>query len=278
MKFFMKNHFGKNSLKVIVLAAGQGKRLHHLTNNKPKCMVELFGKTLLQRQIEIYRNCGVSDISVVTGYHDSKINYPDIYKLKNKRYRTTNMVESLFCAQEKLFGSVIVSYGDIIFEKKIIKKLINSENDISIIIDKNWKDYWKIRFNDPIKDAESLVVDKNGFIQSIGQKVDNVEEIEGQFIGLMKFQNDGIKNIKKFYEKIKKISISGSNPINTNLPFEKSFMTDFLQGLINFDYKLKAVSIKNGWLELDSLKDYRLYKKMHVEDTLKKFIEIEDIN
>lgn len=277
MKFFMKNHFGKNSLKVIVLAAGQGKRLHPLTNNKPKCMVELFGKTLLQRQIEIYRNCGISDISVVTGYHDSKINYPDIYKLKNKRYLTTNMVESLFCAQEKLFGSVIVSYGDIIFEKKIIKKLINSENDISIIIDKNWKDYWKIRFNDPLKDAESLVIDKNGFIQSIGQKVENVEEIEGQFIGLMKFQNDGIKNIKKFYEKIKKISISGSNPINTNLPFEKSFMTDFLQGLINFDYKLKAVSIKNGWLELDSLKDYRLYKKMHVEDTLKKFIAIEDI-
>lgn len=273
----MKNHFGKNSLKVIVLAAGQGKRLHPLTNNKPKCMVELFGKTLLQRQIEIYRNCGISDISVVTGYHDSKINYPDIYKLKNKRYLTTNMVESLFCAQEKLFGSVIVSYGDIIFEKKIIKKLINSENDISIIIDKNWKDYWKIRFNDPLKDAESLVLDKNGFIQSIGQKVENVEEIEGQFIGLMKFQNDGIKNIKKFYEKIKKISISGSNPINTNLPFEKSFMTDFLQGLINFDYKLKAVSIKNGWLELDSLKDYRLYKKMHVEDTLKKFIAIEDI-
>ena len=274
----MKNHFGKNSLKVIVLAAGQGKRLHPLTNNKPKCMVELFGKTLLQRQIEIYRNCGISDITVVTGYYDSKINYPDIYKLKNKRYLTTNMVESLFCAQEKLFGSVIVSYGDIIFEKKIIKKLINSENDISIIIDKNWKDYWKIRFNDPLKDAESLVLDKNGFIQSIGQKVENVEEIEGQFIGLMKFQNDGIKNIKKFYEKIKKISISGSNLLNTNLPFEKSFMTDFLQGLINFDYKLKVVSIKNGWLELDSLKDYRLYKKMHAEDTLKKFITIEDIN
>lgn len=274
----MKNHFGKNSLKIIVLAAGQGKRLQPLTNNKPKCMVELFGKTLLQRQIEIYRNCGISDITVVTGYYDSKINYPDIYKLKNKRYRTTNMVESLFCAQEKLFGSVIVSYGDIIFEKKIIKKLINSENDISIIIDKNWKDYWKIRFNDPLKDAESLVVDKNGFIQSIGQKAKNVEEIEGQFIGLIKFQNDGIKNIKKFYEKIKKISISGSNLLNTNLPFEKSFMTDFLQGLINFDYKLKAVSIKNGWLELDSLKDYRLYKKMYAEDTLKKFITIEDVN
>jgi len=274
----MKNHFGKNSLKIIVLAAGQGKRLQPLTNNKPKCMVELFGKTLLQRQIEIYRNCGISDITVVTGYYDSKINYPDIYKLKNKRYRTTNMVESLFCAQEKLFGSVIVSYGDIIFEKKIIKKLINSENDISIIIDKNWKDYWKIRFNDPLKDAESLVVDKNGFIQSIGQKAKNVEEIGGQFIGLMKFQNDGIKNIKKFYEKIKKISISGSNVLNTNLPFEKSFMTDFLQGLINFDYKLKAVFIKNGWLELDSLKDYGLYKKMHAEDTLKKFIVIEDIN
>ena len=119
---------------------------------------------------------------------------------------TTNMVESLFCAKDKLIDSVIVSYGDIIFESHIIEKLINSVHDICVVVDEGWKDYWETRFENPLDDAESLVIDEDGFIVDIGQKVKNIEEIQGQFVGLMKFQNDGLNNIKRFYEKTKKNS------------------------------------------------------------------------
>ena len=104
----------------------------------------------------------------------------------------------------------------------------------------------------------------------------NIQEIQGQFVGLMKFQNDGLNNIKRFYEKTKKMSSSGPNPLNANIPFEKSFMTDFLQGLIHDDHKLNPVIIKNGWLEIDSLKDYELYNRMNSNGNLKKFINFEE--
>ena len=265
-----------NNLKVIILAAGQGERLRPLTKNLPKCMVNLFGKSILERQIDIFRNLGIDDISVVTGYCNDKINLDKIQKFENKNFMTTNMVESLFTAKEKFNDSVIVSYGDIIFESNIIQSLIDSRHDISVVIDKNWQDLWNVRFENPLDDAESLVLDDNEFILKLGQKVENINNIQGQFIGLMKFQNDGIKNTINFYKKMKSISNLSTNPLNPNLPFEKSYMTDFLQGLINNNEKLKAIIIKNGWLEVDSLKDYNLYQKMHLEKILNKLISLED--
>ena len=265
-----------NNLKVIILAAGQGERLRPLTENIPKCMVNFLGKSILKRQIDIFRNLGINDISVVTGYCDDKVNLDNITKFKNKNFMTTNMVESLFTAKEKFNDSVIVSYGDIIFESNIIQSLIDSRHDISVVIDKNWQDLWNVRFENPLDDAESLVLDDNEFILKLGQKVENINNIQGQFIGLMKFQNDGIKNTINFYKKMKSISNLSTNPLNPNLPFEKSYMTDFLQGLINNNEKLKAIIIKNGWLEVDSLKDYNLYQKMHLEKILNKLISLED--
>ena len=263
-------------MRVIILAAGQGERLRPLTENIPKCMVDFFGKSLLERQIDIFKKCGISDIVVVTGYCDDKIQLPEITKIKNEKFMTTNMVESLFTAQEKFDDCIIVSYGDIVFEIEIVQNLINSIHDISIVIDKNWKELWKVRFDNPLDDAESLILDENGVILDIGQKATNIEDIQGQYIGLMMFQNNGIKNIKEFYSKMKKLSSSGSNPLNPNLPFEKSYMTDFLQGLIHFGYKLNSIPIKNKWLEIDSFHDYNLYKKMNSEKILKKFVSFED--
>lgn len=263
-------------MKVIILAAGQGERLRPLTENIPKCMVDFFGKSLLERQIDIFKKCGITDIVVVTGYCDDKIQLPDITKIKNEKFMTTNMLESLFTAQEKFDDSIIVSYGDIVFEIEVVQNLINSIYDISVVIDKNWKELWKVRFDNPLDDAESLILDENGLILDIGQKTTRIEDIQGQYIGLMKFQNNGIKHIKEFYSKIKELSSLGSNPLNPNIPFEKSYMTDFLQGLIHSGYKLNSIPTKNKWLEIDSFHDYNLYKKMNSEKVLKKFVSFED--
>ena len=97
-----------NNLKVIILAAGQGERLRPLTENIPKCMVNFLGKSILERQIDIFQNLGINDISVVAGYCADKVNLDNITKFENKNFMTTNMVESLFTAEEKLDDSVIV--------------------------------------------------------------------------------------------------------------------------------------------------------------------------
>ena len=260
-------------MNAIVLAAGKGERLRPLTNKKPKCLVELFGKSLLEWQVDVFRNAGIQDITVVTGYMSDSINIPSVDITKNENFDSTNMVETLFCAEKKFSNSTIVSYGDIIFEPSVLKKLILSSHDFSIIIDKNWLEYWKIRFQNPLDDAESLKINSDGNITSIGQKISDIKEIQGQYIGLMKFQNSGIYNLQKFYHDSKIKSDSGINPLNPSLDFKKSYMTDLLNSLILENFDLKAIEINNGWLELDSISDLETYEKLHENNTLKHFFD-----
>lgn len=261
-------------MKAIILAAGEGTRLRPLTNDKPKCLVELFGKSLLNYTVELFQKCGISDITIVTGYLPNLIKIPNVSYRNNKNYNSTNMVETLFCAKDKLENSVIISYADIIFQKNILEELIDSKNDISVVIDSNWEEYWKLRFENPLDDAESLILDEQNYIQNIGKKTQTISEIQGQYIGLMKFQNDGLINLINFYENAKNLSIQGSNPLNSNVPFEKSYMTDLLQGLINHGNKIKAIPVHNGWLEVDSVDDYKLYEKMNKDGSLSPFFSI----
>lgn len=263
-------------MNVIILAAGKGTRLSPFTDNKPKCMVELFGKSLIEFQLSSFEKFGINDISIVTGYKSDSFNFKNVNYFHNSNYEITNMVETLFCAIEKFNETVIVSYGDIIFEDKVLQKLIDSEEDFSIIVDKNWRRYWEMRNEDPLEDAESLEVDTHGNISSIGQKVEDITKIQGQYIGLMKFQGRATNAIKNFYKRMKNEAKKGKNPLNPNLPFEKSYMTDLLNGLIKDGLKLKAIEIENGWLELDTVSDYELYEKMEKDHKLSEFFKLGD--
>ncbi len=263
-------------MKAIILAAGEGKRLRPLTEKLPKSMIKIFGKILLQIQIETMKRCGINEIIVVTGYKSDLINIPNLTYENNPDFKNTNMVETLFCAKDHLDGEIIVSYADIIYERNILKKLIDTENDFSIIIDKNWKSFWEKRFDEPLNDAETLKINSDGNISEIGQKTKNISEIEGQYIGLMKFSSNGTKILREFYDKCKNNSENEKNPLNQKIPFKKSYMTDLLQGLINESFQLKPVFIEGGWIELDSIDDFKLYNKLFDEDNLKQLIDLDE--
>jgi L-glutamine-phosphate cytidylyltransferase len=261
-------------MKVIILAAGEGTRLRPLTLNNPKCLVELFGKSILQWQIDTFNDFQIKNIIIVKGYLEKKINLPNITYYINEKFSTTNMVETLFSARNEMNESIIVSYGDIIFEKNVLNELLTSQADISLVVDTNWLNYWKQRFKEPLDDAESLVIDDEGNIISIGQKIKKLDQTQAQYIGLMKFQGKGLEQLKSFYDQSKALSKSGKNPLNPNLDFNKSYMTDLLQGMINNGIKIKAIPIKNSWLELDSYNDYLLYSQMYENKTLSEFFDV----
>ena len=264
-------------MKAIILAAGEGKRLRPLTKEIPKCMVKLFGKSILERQIGVFQKAKIEQIIVVNGYKKEKIIIPNIQQYHNLDYNSTNMLETLFCVEKEFEECIIISYGDIIFEDKVLKSLLESNEDISVIIDKKWEKYWHARMDEPINDVESLKTNSDGFITNIGEPVKKLEEIEGQYIGLMKFQNEGISRMKEFYKKMKKQSEeTGKNPLNPKIPFKKSYLTDFLRGLINDGNKIKAIPIENGWLELDTYQDYEKYNKWYSNQTLSKFYKVNE--
>ena len=145
-------------MRAIILAAGEGKRLRPYTNDRPKCMVEIEGVSLIDRQIKILRSKGVEEIIIIGGYKSDMLEGKGNKLVTNPRYHETNMVWSLFCAEEFLVGDVIISYGDIVYSSKIISALVNSNYDISVTIDMNWESYWRDRNEESLRRCRNLEI------------------------------------------------------------------------------------------------------------------------
>lgn len=246
------------STKIIILAAGQGTRLRPYTDILPKCMVEYNGNPLLHY---ILKNIDekISKKIIVTGYKSEVISNfvkeKNVYQYHNDLFDTTNMVYSFFKAIEEFDSDVIISYSDIIYKKEILDILINSKNDISVVIDKNWKKLWEIRMDNPLEDAETLKIEGNNIVE-IGKKAKSIDEIQGQYIGLVKFSKHILPRIKDFYFSLDK------NTLYDGKNFDNMYMTSFLQLIIDNVSTINPVFIESGWMEIDSVEDLARYKKI----------------
>ncbi|EGR0436573.1 phosphocholine cytidylyltransferase family protein [Vibrio parahaemolyticus] len=257
--------------KAIILAAGQGTRLRPITNDRPKCLVELKGKSLLERQVKTLNSQGIHDIQVVTGYLSEKIESLGYNTSFNARYKESNMVESLFSAIEFIKNcneDLIIGYGDIIYDEINLEALMKSESEVSIMIDKEWLALWSLRLDNPLDDAETLVMDNEGYITELGKKPENYAQIQGQYTGLIKVKAGKIKDFISFYEDLDR------EVLYDNKNFENMYMTSFIQLLINSGWKVKASLVCNGWLEIDSVEDLIIYEKLAETDELNKFISL----
>ncbi len=259
-------------MKGIILAAGEGKRLKPFTDNNPKCFIQLEDKSILDRQIEAMRSCGVEDIIVIKGHLQEKISRKDVRYYVNPQYDKTNMVMTLWCAEKEFDGNcdIIVSYGDIIYNKEVLQKLIQSSHDISVVVDMDWESYWKARFSDPLNDAEAFKMDSSGKINIIGQKANEIGDIDAGYIGLIKFNVNGIDIFRNSFLNARKVYEDGGKAWGSPREFQKAYMTDMLQGLVNEGNALYAVGINGGWLEIDSSSDFELAKTLFENGKVKK--------
>ena len=146
-------------MKAMILAAGQGTRLKKYTENLPKGMLSFMGQTIIERQIEMYRKCGIENIIVVRGFAADKIGYEGVTYYTNEDYANTNMVESLMAAKSEFDEDMIVSYSDILFEEDMLRVMMKSEADFAVAVDDNWKMYWEKRYGKVDFDTESLSLD-----------------------------------------------------------------------------------------------------------------------
>ena len=153
-------------MKVIILAAGMSSRLRPLTSNKPKCMLKLSNETLIERQIKIFHNHNINDITIVTGYRSEVIDIPDVNYVKNKNYEKTNMNESLFCALEPSDSPILVTYSDIVFEQKIIEQMLEVTDGIRLAVSLNWKKNYQNRRLHPLSEAENVLMENGRILQN----------------------------------------------------------------------------------------------------------------
>lgn len=240
--------------KVIVIAAGMGTRMKGHTEDKPKCMVEFGGKTLLQRQLDAYRECGLSDISLIRGYKKEKINYDGLNYFDNPDFENNNILNSLFYAEDALNGHVIAAYSDILFESHVVTRLLQSDHDISIVVDIDWRGYYEGRRDHPVEEAENVLFDANNNVTQIGKVLTQKEDVHGEFIGMMKLTPRGTDIFKRHFHRAK--ALYWDKPFQRAAVFQKAYITDILQEMVDLGVPVHCVIIERGWKEIDTVEDY----------------------
>lgn len=237
-------------MKGIILAAGRGSRMGGLTADHPKGMIKVGGKSLLEWQMSALRSAGVEDICIVRGYRGDAMRYAGVTYLDNVNWERTNMVSSLLVASDILGKEpCVVSYADIVYSADAVANLLKGEGDVRITYDVKWLELWKLRFDDPLSDAESFRLASDGTLAEIGNRAKTLEEIEGQYMGLLYFNPNGWKRI---------LAVLGEmDPQRV----DKLDMTSLLRTLLP-TCPVHAVPNNDLWFEFDSARDVEIFRTL----------------
>ena len=246
-------------MKAIVVAAGPGSRLMPVTNEMPKCLLEVGGKTILERALEALRENGIEKIVVVRGYCSYLVNYPNVTYYENPNFRKNNILRSLFYAEGEMNDDFIFAYSDIIYSREIVTRLIESETDIALTVDVNWIQTYEGRDLHPISEAE-LVKVENGKVVKIGKGIVHPEEAHGEFIGLAKFSKSGAEVMKAAYNRVAEEHPAA--PFQNAASLEKAYMTDMIQELVDNGSLVQSIDIEGGWMEIDTPQDLERARKL----------------
>lgn len=257
------------SPRVIHLAAGEGTRLQPITDDRPKPLVELGGKSLLERNIQTLTAAGLSDQVVATGYRADQIEALGHQTFRNPVYDETDMVYSLFCGEQHFptGRDLIISYGDIIYEQSLVESLLDCDAPLCVVIDREWQQLWAERFDDPLDDAETLRFDEKYALEEIGGKPSSLEQIEAQYVGLIKIRSDHIDPFTDMYYEL-------SEPTEGNETRSSVEMTHFIQRMIDNNWTVQGVLVDGGWVEIDTTADLELYRSKLESGTLDEFIRL----
>jgi len=232
-------------MRAIILAAGRGSRMKELTEERPKCLVELHGKSLLDWQIEALRAAGIAEIAIVTGYRHELVANRGLFEFHNALWAETNMVSSLACAKDWLSTSpCVVSYSDIFYCSGIVRSLITSNETLSVAYDPDWYRLWTDRFDDPLDDAESFQKSPDGFLVDVGNRPASIEDVQGQYMGLLRFTPSSWDVFETAYE-----NLTSEEKVTIH-------MTGMLQKLITGGcLNLYCIPNREEWAEVDSSRD-----------------------
>lgn len=256
--------------RAIILAAGEGTRLRPYTLDRPKCLVPLAGRPLLEWQVGALRSAGIDDITVVTGYRADQIEALGHTTVHNERFGETNMVASLMCARDRLDGSddVVVAYADLVYEPRVVEALMGTAAPAAITVDRSWQRLWELRMEDPLADAETLRLDDEGNVVELGREPTGIDQIEGQYMGLIGLRAGFVPTFVAAYD-----SLDPAGPYDGR-DRDNMYMTSFLQHLIDHVGPLAAVQVDGGWLEVDTTDDLETYEALLATGELDRYCAV----
>lgn len=238
-------------MEILILAAGKSSRIYKDIKTH-KCLIKINNQTLIKRIVNICNSeKTIRRINIVTGFLTNKIkNELKSYKInfiKNPLFKKKDMVHSIKLGLNKISDDVIISYSDVFYSKRLFRKIIkNMGKRIILPVNKRWLKIWNIRKKDPFLDCETLKYSNKLMLKEIGNKIKNIKDVNGQFMGLIFIPKNETPKLKSLINKNK----------NKNMQ-----TTELINILIKNDIKIKVLESRDFWYEFDDYEDVKNFRK-----------------
>lgn len=253
----------KQIIRGIIIAAGMGSRLKPFTDDRPKCLLPVGQSTILGHAISALREAGVSDIAIIRGYRADCITEADVTYFENDHFQHNNILHSLFYAASFMDQGFVLSYSDILYRAEVVEALLASDDDISVVVDRDWRAAYTGRLLHPLSEAE-VVSDRDSVITRIGKGTVPADDATGEFIGMAKFSAAGAALLKREFARLSdRYRNDLDAPFQKASAFRKAYLTDMFQELTDRGHKVGVTSISGGWMEIDTPEDYERAQVFH---------------
>lgn len=255
---------GQSDARAVIIAAGSGKSLLPLTQDRPKCMLDIKGRSLLERQLETLRACGIHDIAVVRGYRKETVVAPGTRLYDNDAWEETGELVSLFTAGPELDGRFVFLYGDVLFDRSVLEKVLRAPGDVVIAVDRAWMDHRDrvlplvkpvdlvVTSDPPRPGRRALGEEERDTLLRIGQRLPP-DTATGEFIGIAGFTARGAELLREAWTRAER----ADGPLHEAERARQAAFTDILQALVDAGHPVTCVSTYKGWLEVDTFEDYQ---------------------
>ncbi len=231
-------------IRAVILAAGRGRRMLPMTDDIPKCLLRYRNKKMLEHQLDMIRQAGISRILIVTGFGADLVRDtagPEVRYVHNERYLSTNSLYSLFLARRFLDSGLLLMNSDVLAEREILESLLAEAFPNAVAVD----------FRGPFADGEMNVKVSSGFVAKIGRGV-AAGDADGRSVQFAKFDKPAAETLGDEVARI-----VGAGCVD-------GFPSD-AYGAVIAGHGLKAVDIgERLWFEIDTPADFRRAASMNV--------------
>ncbi len=249
-------------MRVILIAAGRGKRLGAHTDEIPKCMVDVAGQPILRRVWTALASAGATELVVIRGYRGDvletfvKTIVPGAVFVDNPEWQTNNVLLSLACARRFLDRPAFVTYSDIIFTPGVAQAAARSPADIGLVIDRDFRLIYEGRTQHPLDEGEVSDLMPDGSVARVGKRALPPDDAIGEFIGLAKLSERGAATWARTLDGLlQKFDGRDGEPFQRAATFRNAYLTDLLQLLIDGGTHVDPIFIRGEWREIDTGQD-----------------------
>ncbi len=239
----------------VILAASRGAELGALTEDRPKCMVDVRGRPLLHRLVEIFREGGIGDVTVVRGYGKDMVNLSTARMVDHDAYDQGGEAATLAAAADAIDGDTLISYGDILFRHHIVDEVLEAEGDIVVVVDALWRDrpLAEGTVRDLVTASEPFAHDYLGdepvYLKRIGNDLDPAE-VSGEWIGLARVTGKGAQAVRRELDRLR---AEGT--------LDRASLPDLLDRLVRGGEDVRVLYVAGQWLDVDDYADLSAARK-----------------